>query len=158
LRMDIPAQQRICFVNELQTCAQRGADMVKQILSFARGVEGQRVPLQLKHVLNDLTKMLQRTLPKSIDVRAEFSTGLWLVLGDTTQLYQMVMNLCVNARDAMPQGGTLTLRAANVVLDENAARIDPQAKPGAYLLLTVQDTGSGIPAEILDKIFDPFFT
>jgi PAS domain S-box-containing protein len=158
LKMDLPHQQRNHFVNELQICAQRGADMVKQILSFARGVEGQRVPLQLKYVLNDLTKMLQRTLPKSIEIRTDFSGRLWLVSGDTTQLYQMVMNLCVNARDAMPRGGTLTLLAANMVLDETAALIHPEAKPGAYLRLTVQDTGCGIPGDILDKVFDPFFT
>ncbi len=146
------------FLTTLQASAERGADMVKQVLAFARGGEGQRVALQLKHVIHDLEKMLSHTLPKSIDIQTSIPRDLWTISGDATQLHQVLMNLCVNARDAMPQGGQLTIAAENRSLDENYARMNPDAKPGPYLLLTVADTGMGIPAEVLDKISDPFFT
>jgi two-component system cell cycle sensor histidine kinase/response regulator CckA len=142
----------------LQTSAERGADMVKQVLSFARGAEGQRVPLQLKHVIHDVEKMVNHTLPKSIAIRTSIAKDLWAVSGNATQLHQVLMNLCVNARDAMPQGGQLTITAENTSLDENFARMQVEAKPGSYVLVTVADTGTGIHADILDKIFDPFFT
>jgi two-component system, cell cycle sensor histidine kinase and response regulator CckA len=132
--------------------------MVKQILSFARGVEGKRIQLQLRHIVNEIDKMLRRTLPKTIEIRTAIPKNLWALQGDPTQLYQMVMNLCVNARDAMPQGGNLSLAATNVVLTEADCRTLPDARPGPHVRLTIADTGTGIPAEILDKIFDPFFT
>jgi len=158
LKANLPEEQRRAILDELETGAHRGAEMVKQILAFARGVDGQRVRLQFKHVLNDIGRMLQRTFPKSIDIRTSLPGNLWLVLGDATQLYQMAMNLCVNARDAMPQGGTLTVKAENAVLTEADVRAHPGAQAGPHIRLLVKDTGTGIPPEILDKIFDPFFT
>jgi two-component system, cell cycle sensor histidine kinase and response regulator CckA len=158
LKMDLPAAQRKSLLNDLEATAHRGAEMVKQILSFARGVEGQRIQLQLRHIVSEIDKMLRRTLPKTIEMTSAIPRDLWAIQGDPTQLHQMVMNLCVNARDAMPQGGTLAISAVNLLLKESDCAGSPDAKPGPYVRLTVLDTGTGIPAEIQDKIFDPFFT
>jgi two-component system cell cycle sensor histidine kinase/response regulator CckA len=132
--------------------------MVKQILSFARGVEGRRVPLQIKRVLQETEKILEHSLTKSIEIDMKLPGELWLVSGDATQLTQVFMNLCVNARDAMPDGGRLTIRAENIVLDEHYARLHLNARAGRFVVVRVEDIGTGIPPENLDKIFDPFFT
>jgi len=154
----IPEEARLSLLNPLRASAERGAEMVKQILSFARGTEGQRIELQIKHVIRDVDQMLRHTLPKTIELRTSLTKELWAVFGDATQFYQVLMNLCVNARDAMPGGGRLTVTAKNVTLDEGSARGHFGSRPGPYVVLNVADTGTGIPAEILDKIFDPFFT
>ncbi len=159
LKGDVPTAQRLTILNDLETSAQRGAEMVKQILSFARGVEGQKGLVHVKHVIGEMANMVKRAFPKSIDFRSDLARGLWLVIGDATQIYQLAMNLCVNARDAMPGGGTLAVAAKNVTLtDETAAKLHPDAKAGPYVELCVRDSGTGIPAAILEKIFDPFFT
>jgi PAS domain S-box-containing protein len=158
LKMNLPPAKREALLGDMERSAQRGADMVKQILSFARGVEGQRIQIQLRHVISDLDKMLHRTLAKGIEFRTEVPADLWTLPGDPTQLYQMVMNLCVNARDAMPKGGSLTIAAANTVLQKADCVGLPDAQPGPYVRLTVTDTGTGMPPEIQQKIFDPFFT
>ena len=138
--------------------AERGADLVKQVLTFARGMEGERVMVQVKHIIKDLIKVLKQTLPKSINVRSDLEPDLWIIRADPTQIHQVLMNLCINSRDAMPLGGTLHIAAENVELDENYARVHLDARPGEYLMISVSDTGDGIPAEIQDRIFDPFFT
>jgi two-component system cell cycle sensor histidine kinase/response regulator CckA len=138
--------------------AERGAELVKQVLTFARGMEGERIIVQVKHIIKDLVKILKQTLPKSINVKGEFEPDLWIIRADPTQIHQVLMNLSINARDAMPLGGTLTIAAENITLDENYARVHLDAKPGEYLMISVSDTGSGIPPEIQDRIFDPFFT
>ncbi len=138
--------------------AERGADLVKQVLTFARGMEGERIIVQVKHIVKDLVKVLKQTLPKSINVRFEIEPDLWIIQADPTQIHQVLMNLCINSRDAMSLGGTLTLTAQNIVLDENYARLHLDAGQGEYLVITVSDTGSGITADIQDRIFDPFFT
>jgi two-component system sensor kinase len=158
LRLPLPEAEREALLGSLESSAERGADMVRQILSFARGVEGQRVMVQLKHLIRDLEKVLTSTLPKSIAVETDLPGDLWVIQGDATQIYQVLMNLCVNARDAMPVGGKLTLGAEHKLLDEIDARVHPDARPGRYVLVKVADTGTGIPPEILDRIFDPFFT
>jgi signal transduction histidine kinase len=142
----------------LETSAQRGADIIKQVLTFARGMEGERIALQPKYLLKEMAKIVQETFPKTITVRTEYPRDLWAVTGDATQLHQVLMNLCVNARDAMTGGGQLILSAENVTLDESFANMIHDAKPGPYLILCVADTGPGIAPAILDKIFDPFFT
>ncbi|HEY0077366.1 MAG TPA: PAS domain S-box protein [Pyrinomonadaceae bacterium] len=142
----------------LQSNAERGADMVRQVLSFARGMEGERVAVQSKHVVKDIVKILKDTLPKSIGIKFQLPEELWIISADATQIHQVLMNLCVNARDAMPQGGELLIRAENVSLDENYARMHLEAKPGRYVLITVSDTGTGMTPEVLSRIFEPFFT
>ncbi|BAY96784.1 multi-sensor hybrid histidine kinase [Tolypothrix tenuis PCC 7101] len=142
----------------LEVNAKRGADLVKQVLSFARGVEGKRINLQIRHLIVEVSKILKETFPKSIQVSTDLSKDLWIVSGDGTQIHQVLMNLCVNARDAMPNGGSLSICATNLYIDENYARMNLEAKVGPYIVITVTDTGAGIPEENLDRIFEPFFT
>jgi two-component system cell cycle sensor histidine kinase/response regulator CckA len=147
------------ILSTMETSARRGADMLRQVLAFARGVEGKKTPVQLKLLLREMEKIARDAFPKTIRVRTDLPANLWPVLGYSTQLYQVLMNLCINARDAMPNGGQLSLRAENVQLDEGASKtIHREAVPGPYLVLTVSDTGIGMSAEIIEKIFQPFFT
>ncbi|MGH7997919.1 MAG: hybrid sensor histidine kinase/response regulator, partial [Brasilonema sp.] len=189
--------------------AKRGANLVKQVLSFARGIEGDwaksstlitdgenhqsvwgnaltenhvkhnslkdscstkvdspfvshpkgvRTVLQLKHLISEMTQIVEQTFPKSIDVETEIESNLLPICGDSTQIYQVLMNLCLNGRDAMTNGGTLKMTANNAFIDENFVKMHQDAKVGSYIVLTVSDTGIGIPSELLDKIFEPFFT
>jgi CheY-like chemotaxis protein len=142
----------------METSAQRGASVVRQVLTFARGVEGERVPLQPRHLLREMEKLAAETFPKGIRIESDMAADLWSVLGDSTQLHQALLNLCVNARDAMPKGGVITLEAANVVLTKETAEKIPGAQPGSFVCLRVIDTGTGIPPEIEAKMFEPFFT
>ncbi|RAM53203.1 MAG: hypothetical protein C6Y22_01895 [Hapalosiphonaceae cyanobacterium JJU2] len=142
----------------LEENSKRGAELVKQILSFARGAEGKRIPLQIKHLINELERIVKSTFPKSIEIYTEVSQPLSTVFADSTQIHQVLMNLCVNARDAMPQGGTLSIAAENFFVDENYARMNLEAKIGNYVVITVSDTGCGIPKELSERIFEPFFT
>jgi PAS domain S-box-containing protein len=146
------------LLKTLEGSAQRGAQLVKQILSFARGVEGKRVSLQMNHLLLEIEKIIQQTLPKAIDIYTDIPAELWTISGDATQLHQVFMNLCVNARDAMPKGGILQIAAENLVITEQDARMHLDASPGLYVVVTVADTGTGIPPDVLHRIFDPFFT
>ena len=142
----------------LQASTERGADLVKQILAFARGSQGQRQIMELISLVRELAKLLQQTLPKNIHIHAHAASNLWPIVAESTQIHQVLMNLCVNARDAMPSGGKLTLAAENMRVDEKSASLHPNAKAGRYVVLTVEDSGSGMPPDIMDKIFDPFFT
>jgi PAS domain S-box-containing protein len=142
----------------IKTSAQRGANIVRQILSFARGMDGDIGEIQIKHVLNEVRDMIQETFPKSIDLKTYIPKDLWPVKADPTQLHQVLTNLCVNARDAMPDGGTLSLSAENVQLDEAYARMNIEAKAIRYVAMKVEDTGTGMPPDVIERIFDPFFT
>ncbi len=158
LRMkDVDADTRR-WLDIMKENAERGADLVKQVLTFARGMSGERIPVQLRHVIKDLVGVLGETMPKSITVRHQIETELWAISADPTQIHQVLMNVCINARDAMPSGGTLSLNAANVEIDESYARINVDAEPGRYILITISDTGTGMTAEVVKRIFDPFFT
>ena len=140
-----------------QNC-QRGANLIKQVLSFARGVEGERNPLQAKHVIAEIEKVAKETFPRNIEIQTNIQRDLFTISGDATQLHQVIMNLCVNARDVMPDGGVLSITASNFFIDENYARMHKEAKVGSYVIISVSDTGSGIPPRIVDRIFEPFFT
>ncbi len=142
----------------VEKSAQHGAGLVRQVLAFARGADGERVELQPKIVIKDVVTFLRETLPRSIELEMEMSGDLWMVVTDSTQLSQVLMNLCVNARDAMPKGGKLRIGARNVTVDESVAHSNPGAHAGPHVLLSVSDTGTGIPRELIDRIFDPFFT
>jgi two-component system, cell cycle sensor histidine kinase and response regulator CckA len=142
----------------LESSAHRGADLIKQILSFAQGIEGNHLCIQPAHLLIDIQKIVQQTLPKLIDIDRDIPADLWTVMADMTQLHQVLMNLCINARDAMPHGGTLTIEAANRSIDKAFASQHLDAKIGDYVMISVSDTGTGIQPQLLHRIFDPFFT
>jgi PAS domain S-box-containing protein len=146
------------ILSTIEASARRGADIVRQVLVFARGMEGKFVPTEIRHVLRDVAEIATETFPRNIAITTDVPKNLWPVVGDATHLHQILINLCVNARDAMPEGGQLTLAAANVVLDESCGTLSPEAKPGPHIHIRVTDTGVGIPAEHARKIFDPFFT
>ncbi|MGL5922285.1 response regulator [Chroococcidiopsis sp.] len=140
------------------TNAKRGAALVKQVLSFARGLEGTYTNLQIKHLISEIRQIAKQTFPKSIEIQTNIASNLWSVSGDATQLHQVLMNLCVNARDAMPNGGVLTISAENFTADEHYARMNLEAKAGSYIVVTVRDTGQGMSLETQERIFEPFFT
>jgi PAS domain S-box-containing protein len=142
----------------LSDSARRGADIVQQLLLFGRGSDSPRSPLSVGGTIKDVGKMMRGTFPKNIVLSVQAPADLWLVDADRTQLHQVVLNLCVNARDAMPQGGRLMATAENVQVDEAFARTHGGKRTGSHVRLRVQDTGTGIPLELLEKIFDPFFT
>ncbi len=138
--------------------ARRGADLVKQMLSFTRGIEGEQKILAVPYLLDEIYKLAKVTFPKSIAIEINLSKNLWQVRGDSTLLHQVLMNLCVNARDAMPDGGTLSISAENCFFDKTSARMNLHAQEGNYILITITDTGIGIESSNLERIFDPFFT
>lgn len=138
--------------------AERGASIVKQLLTFAKGSEGELIPLDLTRLLKDMAGIVRETFPKNIRCETSLPPQPWPVLGNLTQLHQVVLNLCLNARDAMPGGGQLRLAMDNIVVDESFVAMEIQARPGPYVVLTVADTGQGIPDDIKERIFDPFFT
>jgi PAS domain S-box-containing protein len=146
------------LVEMLNDCAKRGAGIVRQLLVFGRGLPGHRTDLQPLPLIKEILKVVQETFPKSITLESHLASDLWQINADATQIHQVLLNLCVNARDAMPKGGQLVLSAENVTLDEFFVETHPEAKVGRHILVQVADTGTGIPREILDRIFDPFFT
>jgi PAS domain S-box-containing protein len=157
LRMTSTDQETTELVERIESSAHRGAEIVRQVLTFARGIQGERVVLQPRHLLREILHIAEQTFPKSIAITYSIAEDLWPVIGDATQLHQVFLNLCVNARDAMPNGGALHLTAANLLLQDTLALL-PGAKAGPYILIQVKDTGAGISPDIMDKIFEPFFT
>jgi two-component system, cell cycle sensor histidine kinase and response regulator CckA len=146
------------LLDTMVASAQRGANFVRQLLAFAGGIRGERSPVGMSQIIAETHAMLEHTLPMSIRMEVIVDKQCPLVMGDDTELSQVLMNLCINARDAMPEGGTLTIEAKSVKLNGNASQLNPQAHPGQYVLLKVSDTGTGMTSEVLDRIFDPFFT
>jgi len=146
------------MLQTIEVSAKRGADIVRQVLSFARGMEGERLEIQPKHLLSDLENIINGTFPKDIRLHFSVPNDTWTILGDPTQVHQILLNLCVNARDAMPNGGILTIGVENIVLDDQYVTMNSGAKAGRYVNISVKDTGMGIPPGIVDKIFEPFFT
>ncbi len=146
------------LLDTIEKSALRGKNIIKQILAFARGVEGERRLVQLKYVVNEIEKILHETIPPAIALNAEIGENPLPIIGDATQLHQVLMNLCVNARDAMPQGGELKITLENELLDAARAQQLEAPAPGAYVRMVVTDNGTGIAPDIIDKIFEPFFT
>ncbi len=153
--LDDPVALQI--IDSIESSAQRGAAIIKQLLTFSRGLPGERIPLRLRSIAREIVKLIEQTFPKNITLRTRLDRDVWPVLGDSTQLHQVLLNLCVNARDAMPQGGTLTISLEKNTLADQTA-LEHGVRAGAYSVLLVEDTGIGITAEDLDKIYDPFFT
>lgn len=158
LRDKLPGPEDRKILDTATASAQRGAEMVKQILSFARGVAGEPMVLQVKHLVSEVFSLAKDTFPRSIHIKIGIAQELRPIMGDATQLHQVLLNLCVNARDAMPEGGTLSIEAENIVLEEKRTPMQVLPLSGPFVVLTVSDTGSGIPPDLLDKIFEPFFT
>jgi len=158
LRTAEGAATRERLISSIEECAQRGASVVNQVLTFARGVKGERSTLQLNRLVNDMERIMNETFPKNIVIASAIHPDLWPVKGDATQIHQVLLNLCINARDAMPDGGTLLVSTANEAIDENFAAMVPNVKAGDYAVVSISDSGIGIPDEITNKIFDPFFT
>ncbi|MDE3084111.1 MAG: response regulator [Verrucomicrobiota bacterium] len=154
LRRKIEDAEARRWLEILEASAQQGADLVRQISAFTNGMNGERIPLQPQFIIQDVVKLLGGALPRSIAIETYIPRELWLISSNPTQLSQALMSLCVNARDAMPDGGSLIIRAQNVVVDEVPARANSNARPGKYVLIDVIDTGNGIPARMLDRIFD----
>ncbi|HEX4083968.1 MAG TPA: PAS domain S-box protein [Chthoniobacteraceae bacterium] len=158
LKGNPPPSLRDRIIDTIEHSAQRGAAIVQQVLTFARGAEGARLLVQPLHLIKEMANIISETFPKSITVRIRFSNDVWPVEGDPTQLHQVLLNLCVNARDAMPDGGEIIIAAENMMVDGHFAAMAPGAKPGAYVLIEARDTGGGIAPAVMEKIFDPFFT
>ena len=158
LHEEVKSPEGLYMLGTIESAARRGAEIVRQIVTFAKGVGGRRVLLQPQYLFAETVRIIRETFPKSVILKTNLEENLWTVFGDATQLHQVLLNLAVNARDAMPLGGTLTLAAEDLYLDEAGARLMPGLQPGPHVLFRISDTGTGIPPEIADKIFDPFFT
>ncbi|HXG55771.1 MAG TPA: PAS domain S-box protein [Vicinamibacterales bacterium] len=158
LEQDEHNPERLETLATIEASAKRGAAMVARVLSFARGVDGQREQVQVPLLVRDVATLVRDTFPKNITFTDHVSPDVWPLLADDTQLHQVLVNLCVNARDAMPSGGHITLTAKNIVIDEAFAAVNIDARSGPHVTIAVEDTGTGIPMEIIGKIFDPFFT
>src|SRR5437867_6087449 len=152
LRDKLPSDEDRRMLDTAAASAQRGAEMVKQILSFARGVSGEPVLLQVKHLVNEIVRLARETFPRSIHITTRIPDRLRAIIGDATQVHQVLLNLCVNARDAMPEGGTLALEADTTLLEGVKSKMQEQPLSGPFVVLCVSDTGTGIPADLLDKI------
>ncbi|HEU4569164.1 MAG TPA: response regulator [Gemmatimonadales bacterium] len=158
LKDEESAEARREMLTTIEGSATKGAEMVRQLLSFARGVEGRRVVVDVAAIVYEVAKIANDTFLKTIQVRTAVASELPPVIGDPTQLHQVLLNLCVNARDAMPAGGTLALSAEVREVDAALAASDPGATPGRFVVVTVADSGAGMPAATIDRIFEPFFT
>jgi PAS domain S-box-containing protein len=146
------------LVRMMQSSSLRGSSVVRQLLTFSRGVGGERTRVELRRLLKEMADIIRETFPRDISLSIDAPDHIHAVDADTTQLHQVLLNLCVNARDAMPDGGKLALAVKNEELSEADVAGYRPAKPGRYVAVTVTDTGQGIGPEIIDRIFDPFFT
>jgi len=158
LEMQPESSKRQKWLEMIDASARRGASLVKQVLTFARGTEGERSQIEMKYLVDEIKQIAEETFPKTITIMTHIPNNLWTLWGDVTQLHQILMNLCVNARDAMPNGGILRINGENCQLEENDDRLQVNVPAGSYIVLTIADTGTGIAAHVLDLIFDPFFT
>jgi PAS domain S-box-containing protein len=158
LKMRVVDARSTELLDTIARSAKRGADMVGQVLSFARGMEGRRLEVHPRQLILEIETILRDTFLKKIEVEVQASRDLWTIHGDPTQLHQVLLNLCVNARDALPGGGKVSIIATNVEIDSSFAAMNLEANEGPHIRIEVEDNGAGISPEIMDKIFDPFFT
>jgi two-component system cell cycle sensor histidine kinase/response regulator CckA len=158
LKMKCPQPDALAALRIVEQSAQRGVGIVRQVLTFARGVDGERGEVPTRHLVRDVAQLIEETFPRNIRVSTQLAADLGAIRGDVTQLHQVLLNLAVNARDAMPEGGTITLQAHHAEVDETIVRRLPALRPGPHVLLRVADTGTGIPPDVIEHIFEPFFT
>lgn len=158
LQQDIRDKDALEILDTIQDSARRGADLVKQVLAFSRGMEGTRTQVRLQKIFRELGLVVRDTFPKDIVFEVDLPEDAWPLSGDPTQVHQVLMNLMVNARDGMPRGGKLTLRAENLHLDEQYLAMVGEAPPGPYVRLTVADTGVGMSDDVRERAFEPFFS
>lgn len=157
--LDKPMDERTqTLVEMVHVNAKRGADMANHVLAFARGVEGRRVAIDPKHLLREIEKIVRETFPRSIQMTTKIARNTAAISADPTQMHQVLLNLALNARDAMPSGGTIRMTTENIDLDEHYSRMHPESVPGKYVVIAIMDTGTGIRETDIPKIFDPFFT
>ncbi len=158
LRWDIPPDERDKAIGRIELSVKRGAEIIQQVLTFGKGIDGERIAVKPADLLSEITAIIGQTFPKNIALTVEKQPDMWPLIGDRTQIHQVLLNLCVNARDAMPRGGQLILRASMATLAEPMHALPAPAAPGTYVVFEVADNGSGIPAADRERIFDPFFT
>ena len=157
LKITTSEQRRLEVIRTIETSVRRGAELVKQVLSFSRGLEGALVTLNVGYTVREVASMIQNAFPKNISININLPQDLWMVSADPTKLNQVLMNLCVNARDAMPDGGRLELGAGNIEIDKQYAITDG-VPLGRYVQIHVRDSGSGMTKEVMERVFEPFFT
>ena len=158
LKMSATDVETMAILNTIEKSAKRGASVVRQVLSFARGLESEMIEVQPRQLLEEVENIVTEMFPKNIRFQFSIPHDIWTIEGDPTQIHQILLNLCVNARDAMPNGGNLLVSVTNCVLDEHYAGMNLQAKAGRYIRIDVTDSGTGMPQGTVDKIFEPFFT
>ncbi|MDZ8088429.1 MAG: PAS domain S-box protein [Nostoc sp. DedQUE12b] len=158
LQKKLPDSQSQQILQTLENNVKRGANLLKQVLSFARGIESKRTIVEIQPLMAEIEQIIAQTFPKSISCQIDIPKNLWYVRGDITQLHQVLINLVINARDAMPNGGILQIAAENLVIGEHSAQINIDAKVGSYIAIVVTDTGMGMSSEVQQRIFEPFFT
>ena len=158
LKRKLLDQQSRRLLNAIESSAKHGSEMVYQVLSFVKGVGGTHVKLNPWKIVKDITSLLGHIVPRNVSIRTRMADKISPVMGDATQLHQVLINLCANARDAMPQGGELTFSAENVWVTKEMAEEHPDAAEGAYVMFSISDTGVGISPEQVHKIFEPFYT
>src|SRR5437667_3664338 len=151
------------WLDTLKINAEHAGGLITQLISLARGIEGERTPIQQRHLIQETVGVLKRVFPESISIKTRIATDLWTIVGNATHVYQVLVNLCVNARDAMPRGGALTIEAHNIEAHNTVFGGAPSSgyggeKGSRHVLIKVSDTGVGISAEIIDKVFEPFFS
>lgn len=158
LHAEVKSETGQALLQAAEQAARRGAGILRQLLMFARGAEEGKQPVHLKLLVEELRLLVTRTFPPSIQFTARLAPGLRAVRGDVTQLHQVLMNLCVNARDAMPQGGRLAVEAQTVAVTGEFAGKPAGVAPGTFVLVSVSDTGTGIPPEVMEHMFEPFYS
>jgi len=160
LREKAPNVESHAIIETVESSVKHSAALVKELLAFARGVDGHHGELDLHRLISDAAKFMQQALPSDVDLAIQINADLWPVLGDATQINQVLHNLCLNARDAMPPGGgRINIVTQNLLVSETTKPgLPPEAALGPYALIAVSDTGTGIRPENMERIFDPFFT
>lgn len=158
LQKKLPDSQSQRILQTLEKNVKHGANLLKQVLFFARGIEGKRTIVQIQLLMAEVEQIIEQTFPKSIICQTDIPNNLWHIRGDTTQLHQVLINLAINARDAMPNGGILRIATQNMVIGEHSAQINIDAKVGSYIAIVVTDTGMGMSPAVQEQIFEPFFT